>query len=247
MAVQRRRRLHEVRRLGRLARVVVDEPRAVGQVDGEDLGGLDRREPAHRRRVERRRRSRARSRRRAAHPRRASRRVRFARVSSLSLRSPGGATLPNAACASASGARPPRTPDATRRSDAQGLLAPALAGRALLARAEPAVALRRRPDGDRVLGRSRSRARGAAARASSRTRPIPAARRRSSPTGRAAPTAAPSCSTRRAASTWSSSSSSTRCSAARRSRPARTSGWIATSRSCAAGSRASPRSSDRSG
>ena len=57
--------------------------------------------------------------------------------------------------------------------------------------------------------------------------------------------AATSCSTRRAASTASSSWSSTRCSTASTSRPARTSGWIATSRWCAAGSRGSRRSSAR--
>ena len=52
MPVQRRRRLHEVRRLGRLAGVVVGEARAVGEVDGEDLGRLDGREPARRRRID---------------------------------------------------------------------------------------------------------------------------------------------------------------------------------------------------
>ena len=160
-------------------------------------------------------------------------------------RSPGGATVPNAPSLPSLLFR--RLPDATRRSHAQGLLAAALARRALLPGAEPALALRRRPHGDRVLGRSRRPYAQCCRPASSRTRPTPAARRRSSPTGRAAPTAAASCSTRRAASTWSSSSSSTRCWATRRSRPARTSGWTVTSRSCAAGSRAFPRSSARSG
>ena len=77
--------------------------------------------------------------------------------------------------------------------------------------AEPAVALRRRSPGDRVLGRPGRRPRSPPAGPRAAPHRTRAGRLRSSPTGRAAPTAAPSCSTLRAASTWSSSSSSTRC------------------------------------
>jgi hypothetical protein len=42
MPVEGRRRLHEVRRLGRHSRRVLLDPRAVGEVDGEDLRRLDR-------------------------------------------------------------------------------------------------------------------------------------------------------------------------------------------------------------
>ena len=46
MAVQRRRRLHEVRRLGGRARGVLLDPAAVGEVDGDDLRRLHGREVA---------------------------------------------------------------------------------------------------------------------------------------------------------------------------------------------------------
>ena len=79
VAVQRRRRLDEVRRLGRRPGGVLLDARAVRQVDGEDLRRLGRREIRARRSRRSRRRRRARSRRRRAGPSAARRRPRRGR------------------------------------------------------------------------------------------------------------------------------------------------------------------------
>ncbi len=133
----------------------------------------------------------------------------FASTRSLSS-SRARAGRPAASCC-----RPCRTGGRDQGDPSARLHRPQDAGRALLARAVSAVALRRHVPRHRLLGRSGSAPSRFSPRGSSRT-PIRAAARSSPPTGSRARSSATSSSIRRAHSTRRSSSSSAASSRARR-------------------------------